>query len=80
MIRLRKTNGDVYELPPEVAFVELVNITDNSVGTAFMQPQPGMVLQIHPGTEDASKYEKLFRSRGVRFTPEMIHRDMTHGD
>lgn len=77
MIRLRKKDGTAIEVPPDVTFVELVNDVDGSLMLVFMQVQPGAILKINPGTSDAARYESLFHSKGVVFSPSMIERTAT---
>ena len=75
MIRLRKADGSAQAIPDGV-FVELVNDVDQSVGTVFFQPIPGVINQINPGTRDAQRYEQMFSSQNIQFTPQLIARDM----
>ena len=66
MIRIRKSNGDSVELPSGSHFVEIVNDMDGSVGLVFMQPEPGVVVQVVPGTVDADRYAGMFAKHGVK--------------
>ncbi len=74
MIVLRRVDGSTVEIPPDTKFVELVNDSDGAVMVVFFQVQPGAILMIRPGSEDAARYETLFRKRGVQFQSTMIER------
>jgi len=75
VIRLRKPDGSAVEVTDPGTFVELVNDTDGTVMMAFLQMQPGMLLQIKPGTSDALRYDDMFKAQGVVFSKTMIVRE-----
>lgn len=74
VIRIRKANGDVIDVPADGHFVELVNDVDGTVGAVFMQPSPGTMVRIVPGSSDSRAYEQLFAQRNVKFSSEFIDR------
>ena len=74
MIRLRKTDGTVIQTPADAPFVELVNDSDGAIMLVFAQVGPGAILKINPGSEDAARYEIMFRKQGVAFQTSMIER------
>lgn len=75
MIRLRKSDGTCIEVSDPGTFVELVNDLDQTVMFAFLQVKPGAVLHIKPGTDDAARYETMFKNQGVLFSKTMIVRE-----
>jgi hypothetical protein len=75
MIQIRKMDGTVIPIPEEGRFVELVNDIDGTVMMSFLQVRPGAILHIKPGTADASRYEQMFATKGVKFSPSMIVRE-----
>lgn len=72
MIRIRKTDGSAITVPPDAQFVELVNDSDGRVMLVFYQVQPGMLLQISPGSRDAMLYEGMFKNQDVLFSETVI--------
>jgi hypothetical protein len=72
MIRVRKTDGSAITIPPDGQFIELVNDSDGRVMLVFYQVQPGMILQINPGSKDAMMYEGMFQSQNVLFSDSVI--------
>lgn len=63
MLRLRKTNGEVIEVP-EGVFVELVNPFDKTLGSVWFQVSKNQVNLIRPGSAEAQRYSQMF---GVAF-------------
>lgn len=74
MIRVRKADGSAIEIQEAGTFVELVNDLDQTVMLSLLQLQPGVLLQIRPGTVDAQRYEGMFKAQGVKFSETMIVR------
>lgn len=74
MIQIRKSDGSLMPVPADGHFVELINDADRTVQMVLMQPWPGVILQIPPGSKDAQRYEDMFRSVGVKFTQRSIAR------
>ena len=74
MIRVRKADGSAVEIQETGTFVELVNDMDQTVMLSLLQLQPGVLLQIRPGTVDAQRYESMFKAQGVKFSEKMIVR------
>ena len=71
MIQIRSADGTVVPVK-DGQFVEIV-ADDGAIGMVFFKV-PGMVIQVSPGTADAQRYEDMFRSVGVRFNKNLIHR------
>jgi hypothetical protein len=71
MIQLRKADGTSIQLDEPGMFVELINDLDQTVMLSFVQPQPGTILMIKPGTADAMNYEQIFSAQGVKFSKSM---------
>ena len=74
MIRIRKADGSVIEVPRDGHFVELVSDADGSVGSVVYSIQPGVISRIIPGSEDARRYAQMFAKQGVKFSDQMIER------
>ncbi len=72
MIRIRKADGTVIPVPADAHFVELT-AEDGTIGMVFFQ-QPGMIVQVQPGSIDAARYEDMFRGQGVKFNHVMVQR------
>ena len=75
MIRVRKPDGSCITLSDPGTFVELVNDVDNTVMLVFLQVQPGVLMQIRPGTNDARRYETMFSKQNVNFAKIMVVRE-----
>ena len=72
MIRIRTATGQ--EVPvPAGQFVEICS-DDGAVGMVFFQSAPGTIIQVVPGSQDAARYEDMFRSCGVEFNKMLVHR------
>jgi hypothetical protein len=75
MIRLRKTDGSCVTFnAEEVPFVEIVNSLDDTVGLLFITLDNNAVMEVHPNTTDAARYEALMCKHGVKFATTTIHR------
>lgn len=75
MIRLRHKDGTVTEVSQEdTPFVEVVNDIDGTVGKLIIQVEPGKLLEIGPGSQDAMRYEAMMKKHGVKFAEMIIHR------
>lgn len=72
MIQIRKADGSVIPVPQDGHFVEIVS-DDGSVGMVLFQV-PGMIIQVQPGSEDAKRYELMFKSKGVQFNKTLVQR------
>lgn len=67
MIRLRNKDGATAEVP-DIAFVEILG-ADKKLLTVLMQPSPGTVVQIQPGSNEAARYEQMFHREQLKFKP-----------
>lgn len=75
MIRLRYADGKRVDVSSdEIPFVEIVNDLDGTIGLLYIQLEPGVLLEVKPGSADAVRYEALMSKHGVRFATTMIHR------
>jgi hypothetical protein len=75
LIRLRKTNGDYIQLPPEFRFIELVDM-DGKVGIVFFQDGQ-QTCTFTDKTPEAKNYKKLFPK--VEFVPLQEYKDDGEG-
>lgn len=72
MIRIRKVDGSIIEVPRDGHFVELVNEKDGTIANVFYQPAPGVISTIHPGTTDAARYAGMFLDGLAKFAEKVI--------
>lgn len=59
MIRVRLASGELVNLPPDAAFVELCS-EDGKVAAVLAVPRDGSVVHITPGSEEAGRYKTAY--------------------
>lgn len=63
-LRLRKPNGDVVQIPPDVTFVEVCD-QNGDVGALFIvDPTTNKIMRVGKGDEEAVRYTAIY---GVQF-------------
>ena len=65
MLRLRDSKGRLINVGIDPYFVEICD-NNGDVGTVFYQPEPNIVSQIEPATEEANIYSDKYNVKFVK--------------
>ena len=75
MITLRTKSGDSLDINAnDLPYVEIRNDFDGTIIRLFIQAEPGKLIEVFPGTDDAGRYEALMSKQRVKFATTIINR------